>query len=440
MTEESQPLSLNAWGKSDVGNVRENNEDSYLVDAERGVFVVADGVGGRKHGEVASRMVAEATREAAGDLEAAASGIAGPRELDDRERVLELVRRHLEEVNTGLYEHESNSDVEQGMATTADMLVVSKTAAYVGHVGDSRVYLLRDDQIFRVTEDHTYAEQLRADSRADVRQMAEQNEKFEHMLTRSMGARPHVEVDALYLDVQPGDRFLLCTDGLTNYMSAQEILGFAQKEWGQALIDTLVEEAKQRGGRDNITVVIVGVEDDSLAEPRRHTQTIDTLRQVDFLEQLSLFKGLDARELIKVLRTVYERSCEAGEVILRQGEESKALYLIVEGEVALTVDGTEITRLTAGQHFGELALLDEEGRRAATATSVGDTLFLIIAADRFQRLTSQELEIGNKLLRNLLRQAADQLREMNQRLASTASKDTIRTPAPPSLSESDAQG
>jgi serine/threonine protein phosphatase PrpC len=351
--------------------------------------------------------------------------------------MLELLRDRLQQVNVDIFDEDTGRDNDHGMATTTDLLVISHGSAYVGHVGDSRVYLIRGGQIFRVTEDHTYAEMLRRNQRADIRKLADQDKKFEHMLTRSMGTKPHVEPDTLFLDVRPGDRFVLCTDGLTDYLSGNEILERATNLSGQALIDGLVDEAKERGGRDNITVVTVEVANESDTARSLQSRTIDTIRQVNFLEQIELFDGLTALELIKVLRTVYERSFSDGEVILRQGDASGALYLIVEGEIDLTVDGTQVACLEAGQHFGELALFAEDPTRSATATSVADTVLLVIPSERFEQLISKELEIGNKLMRNLVRHAAKQIRATNARLAAEAHADTVDVLGP--LGQDDGQ-
>jgi serine/threonine protein phosphatase PrpC len=418
-------MKLKAWALSDVGNVRTNNEDNYFADSERGVFVVADGVGGRDRGEVASRMVAKQVEQAAAVLHESAQMANPEKSAEHREHMLELLRQNLQQINADIFDKDSGRDNSNGMATTTDLLVVSRGSAYVGHVGDSRVYLIRDGEIFRITEDHTYAEMLRRNQRTDVRKLADQNKKYEHMLTRSMGAKPHVDPDTLFVDVRPGDRFVLCTDGLTDYLSGGEILERASNLGGQELVEGLVGEAKERGGRDNITVVVVEVafeEDTAKTLPPR---TIDTIRQVNFLEQIELFDGLVALELIKVLRTVYERNFAKGEVILRQGDASGALYLIVEGEIDLTVDGTQVARLQAGQHFGELALFAKEQTRSATATCVDDALLLVIPAERFEKLTTEELEIGNKLMRNLVSHAAKQIRAANARLAAGAFADTV---------------
>lgn len=418
-------MELKAWALSDVGNVRSNNEDNYFCDPDRGVFVVADGVGGRDKGEVASQMVAEAVELAAENLYASAAEVDPHTYPEQRERMLDVVRRHIQQVNADIFDTDTGRDNDHGMATTTDLLVVSDESAYVGHVGDSRVYLIRDGQIFRVTEDHTYAELLRRNKRSGVRRLADQNKKFEHMLTRSMGSKPHVEPDTLFIGVRPGDRFVLCTDGLTDYLNGSEILERSKERDGEQFARELVEEAKTRGGRDNITVVVVDVEmpPDTLRE--LPAQSFDTLRQVNFLEQIELFDGLDSRDLVKVLRAVYERNFEDGQVVLREGEPSAALYLIVRGEITLTVDGTQVATLRPGQHFGELALFADEQTRSATATSRGESLLLAIPADKFRKLTTEELEIGNKLLVNLVRHAATQIRSMNARLVSEAHADTV---------------
>jgi PPM family protein phosphatase len=426
-------MQLKAWAHSDVGNVRDNNEDNSLVDVDHGVFLVADGVGGRDRGEVASAMVVDGVAQAASELRAVLEEADAHDDPVHRERILNLVRDHLTRINADIFAHDRGRDDEHGMATTADLLLIGGAAAYVGHVGDSRVYLLRDDRIFRITEDHTYAERLRRDERSGVRRLADSNAKFEHMLTRSMGGKPHVEVDTLFLDVQDGDRFVLCTDGLTDYLSGQDVLELASQLDGEELVNRLVAEAKERGGHDNITVVVVDVEGTDESSQRPTRRSIDTIRQVNFLEQIELFDGLTARELIKVLRTVYERTYMDGDVILRRGDGCDALFLIVEGSIALLVDGTEVARLEAGQHFGELALFSDEETRIATAVSVGDSLLLSIPADKFMQLVGEEVVIGNKLLMNLVKNAATQMRATNERLAASARADTLRTFVPPQL-------
>lgn len=407
-------MELRAWAKSDVGNVRENNEDSIFVDPRQGVFAVSDGVGGRERGDVASRIVTKSLSEAAADL-AQLANESDP--LDDpthRERVLEGIREHLSNANQRVFEQSRAASSTSNMAATAEVLLLSRGSAYVGHIGDSRIYMIRGGRIFRVTEDHTYAEYMRRHGDDSVRHLADSDERFSHVLTRSVGSSPHVDVDTLYLDVLVGDQFLLCSDGLTDYLTGSEILGHAVDHDGEELVDSLIETAKRRGGKDNISVVVVDVLDDgSTAE--MPSRSMDTIRKVGFLEKIDLFDDLRPLELVKILRIVYERSYHAGDTVLERGEEGDSLYMIAEGTISLEIQGQELTQLGAGQHFGELALFGRQ-HRSATARCVTDALLLSIPSDEFERLVEQNAELGRKLLWNLLRNAAQQIRRMNERV------------------------
>ncbi|MGM0559389.1 MAG: cyclic nucleotide-binding domain-containing protein [Myxococcota bacterium] len=407
-------MELRAWAKSDVGNVREDNEDSIFVDPRQGVFAVSDGVGGRERGDVASRIVTNSLRESAADLAQLASE-SDP--LDDpthRERVLDGVREHLSNANKRVFEQSQAASSTSNMAATAEVLLLSRGSAYVGHVGDSRIYMIRGGRIFRITEDHTYAEYMRRHGDHSARELADSNERFSHVLTRSVGSSPHIDVDTLFLDVLIGDKFLLCSDGLTDYLTGSEILQHVVDNDGEQLVDSLVDTAKKRGGKDNISVVAVEVLDDG-ATAEVPARSMDTIRKVGFLEKIDLFEGLRPLELVKILRVVYERSYEKGETVIELGDKGNSLYMIAEGAISLEIQGQELTQLEAGQHFGELALFGRQDR-SATARCVTDALLLSIPSDEFERLVEQNAELGRKLLWNLLRNAAQQIRRMNERV------------------------
>src|SRR5690606_8741480 len=131
---------------------------------------------------------------------------------DHRERVFAMLLQRVQEANTKIYEVGKEVDPMRPPATTCDLVVLSDQAAFIAHVGDSRVYLLRGEEIFRITEDHTFAEQLRQEEVDDEAVL----ERYRNVLTRSIGGRPQVDVDALFIDLQAGDHLLLCSDGLTD--------------------------------------------------------------------------------------------------------------------------------------------------------------------------------------------------------------------------------
>jgi CRP-like cAMP-binding protein len=133
-------------------------------------------------------------------------------------------------------------------------------------------------------------------------------------------------------------------------------------------------------------------------------------------------------ELVKILRVVYEQSYEAGDTVLERGEKGDSLYMIAEGTISLEIQDQELTQLGAGQHFGELALFGREDR-SATARCVTDALLLSIPSDEFERLVEQNAELGRKLLWNLLRNAAQQIRQMNERVVYEFG-ETLEIPSP----------
>lgn len=404
-------MRVSAWSLTDVGNVRENNEDSFLVDVENGVFIVADGVGGSEAGEVASGHLVERVKERASVLHGLVSNCDPVGDRDDRERVFASLLGLIQDINREVFELGKEINPINPSATTCDVMVLAENAAFIAHVGDSRVYLFRDGQIFRITEDHTFAEQLRRENVSDDRII----DKFRNVLTRSIGGKPQVDIDALFIDLQVGDRIMLCSDGLTDYISGPEIMEYANRSTGAEMLHALVQEAKDRGGHDNITAVLIAFEDRVETQVPTRDQSIDTLKQADILGQISLFKGLSLRELIKVLRVVYEQTYADGELIIEPGQEGDCLYIVAHGEVELTI-GEHQRVLGMGRHFGELALI-RKGPRQARASARGETLLLVVPTEKFHDLVGDDPAVGNTLLWNLLTSIANELADLRGRHA-----------------------
>lgn len=394
-----------AWAITDVGMVRELNEDSHLVDLDHGVFVVADGVGGSSAGEVASQMLVDGISKSADELSRLARKNSALLDMGHREAVFAAIVKRIQEINAYVYEEGKGIDSFRPMATTCDLLLVSGNSAFIGHVGDSRVYLIRDGQIFRITEDHTFAEQLKRDEMADPAMI----ERYKNVLTRSIGGKPQVDIDTLFIDLEPGDRILMCSDGLTDYLSGPEIEGLSREKNGRMLLDELVGEAKERGGGDNITTLLVEIG----PEHERRDTTLDTMKQADILGAIDLFRGLHIRELLRMMRAVIERTCYEGESILDRETDERSMYIIAEGAVDLFIDDNKVTRLERGQHFGEFSLVND-GPRTARAVAVGQTLLLCIPAEKFRAVVDEDPIVGNRLLWNLLQGAVERLQYMNE--------------------------
>ncbi|UCC71771.1 MAG: Stp1/IreP family PP2C-type Ser/Thr phosphatase [Gemmatimonadota bacterium] len=238
-------------GKSDVGRVRQGNEDALFASGERGVFIVADGMGGHVAGEVASQIVTETVGP--GVSQAIEEGLDGA-ELENR--VLELI----EEANRAILERADNEPEKRGMGTTLTLLALIPGTGYlVDQVGDSRGYLLRDGTLSQITRDHTVVQQ-QVDRGALTPEQA-RDHPLSHILTRALGTELSVEVDTYGDSVQPGDLFLLCSDGLSGMLpdeEIQEILSRAAEDL-EEVADELIDAANDAGGMDNITAVLVRI-------------------------------------------------------------------------------------------------------------------------------------------------------------------------------------
>ena len=242
-------MKASAYGLSDVGRRRESNEDDFLLEPEHGLFAVADGMGGHAAGEVASHMAIETLREALrnGDASARRSVDAAGQWL--RGAVVEANRRIWESIRV----HEDR----RGMGTTVVALVRCGSELIVGHVGDSRLYLLRDDELHRVTSDHSWVnEQVKLGLMSDD---TAQRHPMRNIVTRALGSRNDVVVDVASVPVRPGDVLLLCSDGLNTMLTDDAIRGILAQHRSdpQSACRALVDGANESGGEDNVTVVVV---------------------------------------------------------------------------------------------------------------------------------------------------------------------------------------
>jgi len=227
---------------TDVGRVREGNEDAYLVDDAMGLVAVADGMGGHRAGEVASATALEALR----------SAITHGRPL----------RESMEDANEAVFTKSLTDEELRGMGTTltAATLVTGGTVL-VGHVGDSRAYLLHDGELRQVTVDHSLVEELVREGRLTADEAAVHPQRS--IITRALGVDASVEVDVYPVELAPGDRLLLCSDGLTGLVQAETIAATLRREEDPArAAAALIDAANVAGGEDNITAVVVAVTDD----------------------------------------------------------------------------------------------------------------------------------------------------------------------------------
>ncbi|HVZ75582.1 MAG TPA: Stp1/IreP family PP2C-type Ser/Thr phosphatase [Polyangia bacterium] len=251
-------MRITGWGASDVGRKRHHNEDSLLCNNELSLFAVADGMGGHLGGERASRMAVEILER---EIEKARrGGLFEPVEssspaIEPGDPVGALLRQAVIEADRSIYETAVANPALAGMGTTLTALLFNDDQLYLGHVGDSRAYLYRDGRARQLTEDHSWIqEQVRAGliSAEEARES-----RFRNIITRSVGFEPSVEPDLSTLSVQAGDCFVVCSDGLSNYLSADEVGQVLTGHFYRDVAKVFVDMANERGGDDNVTCLVV---------------------------------------------------------------------------------------------------------------------------------------------------------------------------------------
>jgi serine/threonine protein phosphatase PrpC len=258
--DEASRVTLEAWLVTDVGVVREHNEDAAYMEPANGFFIVADGMGGHAAGEVASAMAVDTVRKT---LEAARPKIDSfkrtPTDAGRRDLV-QLLQSAVLSAHQAVFQRGQQEADKAGMGTTLDVVLIAGPEAFVAHVGDSRTYLVRDGRSSQITTDHTVAEVLVIEGKLTIEEA--QVSPLRTILVNAIGVSADVGVEMAHVTLKRGDRMLLCSDGLHDYFPGEEEIAakLSADAPGDALKD-MVELAKTRGGHDNITGVAVQVTD-----------------------------------------------------------------------------------------------------------------------------------------------------------------------------------
>ncbi|MFZ3063610.1 MAG: Stp1/IreP family PP2C-type Ser/Thr phosphatase [Actinomycetota bacterium] len=230
--------------KTDIGKLREINEDTFLVEDK--IFAVADGMGGHRAGEVASSMAIDILKKRAGEFE----------EGDTPQRIQKMLKEALDEVNDAIVKKGETQGDYLGMGTTLTAFHISERRIFLVHIGDSRAYLIRKEKITQLTQDHTLVADMVG--KGEISEEEARIHPLKNILVRALGTDVKAEADLLSEEVQPGDRILLCSDGLSSMLRDEEILSIVnESESLENACQRLIDTANTNGGEDNITVVLV---------------------------------------------------------------------------------------------------------------------------------------------------------------------------------------
>ncbi len=408
-------MKINAWGTTDVGKTRDHNEDNYLVDEGINLYVVADGMGGHAAGEVASSIAAETVRDAViKNRDLIESYVKGDDTVQKYD-IAQVLEHAVQAACSDIFQKAQNEPEKKGMGTTLSLLLIAGERGFVAHVGDSRIYLIRQNNVHQITEDHSLINHLLRKGRLKRSEIeSSPYAQYKNAVTRAVGVYESVEVDSLDFDILAGDRFLLCSDGLSAYLNEENIKGVFSANKPEAVPNAFVQLANNGGGHDNITAVtIYALTDEEGAAARR---AVDVRLRMEVMAGMPLFAHLGYKELVRVMNITRVREYEPGEIIIQEGEPGDELLLVLDGTVDLLKEGAYITSFKRGDHFGEMALVDRSPR-SATASARDKARLLVIKQNDFYKILSKEPEISVKLLWSFVKVLTDRLRQTTSQLS-----------------------
>ncbi|MGB0589384.1 MAG: protein phosphatase 2C domain-containing protein [Myxococcota bacterium] len=335
---------------TDVGRVREQNEDNYLVDRKLQLYLVCDGMGGHLSGEVASATAVNVVREQLLARREVLDAYVDDPTPESAFAVTETFAEAVETASARIYERGMLNPEQRGMGTTLTGLLLRGERGFLAHVGDSRIYRTRAGKLEQLTEDHSlYNAMLKSGAKLEGEEALG---RLKNAVTRAVGVQSAVEVDTYEVELQSEDRFLLCSDGLTGYLDGDELRDVMQEPDNDLLVERLIAIANERGGRDNITAVIVELPPNSLEGALTPSDEAETE-----LRRSALGNGLSSADAHAVRKRMKVMEFSAGTRIFEAGTRGREAYMVVSGALRLTAEGVSPRRVEVGEVIGEDYLL-----------------------------------------------------------------------------------
>jgi serine/threonine protein phosphatase PrpC/CRP-like cAMP-binding protein len=411
-------MRVDSWALTDVGRARKHNEDGWLIDDQLGLYAVADGMGGHAAGEVASAHALQLVQQELVKKRATLEEFAKNPTTELRAQITREVELAINVASSAIFNMAQRDKKRHGMGTTLSMVLMVANKAFMAHVGDSRIYLNRARQVHQLSEDHSYLwEQVK---KGNITLEEAKRSPFSNVITRAVGITETVQVDTLVFDVLPGDTYLLCSDGMHGYLEGEhELAEILSADEGDELPKRLISLANARGGKDNITAVVLRLPGDA-TDPT----AAETIAKLDILRKIPLFRHLGYKELVKVLNHTTARTLRAGEAVIEEGSDGDEFYIILNGEVEVVKTGRSLTVLGPGVHFGEMALVDHSPR-SATVRAREATRLMVLSRASFYQLVRTEPVLSSKLLWSFVQVLSLRLRATNEALSGGAPADVM---------------
>jgi len=412
-------MELSFWAATDVGLKREANEDNFLVDKKLSLFVVADGMGGHASGEVASdvavhefRNSVDANRDV---IERFAKGDPSVRPQD----ILTILEQAIQAAGHAIYAKGLAEPDKRGMGTTTSALLIAGDRGFIAHVGDSRIYLVRRGQVVQLTEDHSLINELVR--RGKITKDGIENspyKAYKNAVTRAVGVYESVQGDTIDFEILPGDQFLLCSDGLHTYLDDAKTIDLLSQEDITQAPKRFVDLAREGGGHDNITAVVVRIDRASpgAAATAGDDRAEELQRKIDVLKQMPMFRHLTYKEIIRVLNVTEAKEFNPGQPLIKEGMAGEEMFILLQGKVRVHKNDAFITFLLPGSHIGEMALVDRSPR-STSVTAEDKSRLLILRRREFYEIVRKDPSLSVKLLWSFVQVLADRLRKTTAELS-----------------------
>ena len=374
-------MSIRAQVLTHPGKVRTQNEDHHLIDSELSLFIVSDGVT-HPSGAYCSEKVCSKIQKYILEHRKIIEAQAKDNSSINRQALIDLIRRSIELVSLTIFQETQTQSQMRGVFATATVVLVSRGYAFIGHLGDSRVYSILNGSFHVLTRDHTYLSSMLAEGKSleDARKV-----NYCDNLSAAVGYHPVARASVQIRELAPGERLLLCTDGLSDHFGHGS---FRAQEWASTnsdrLAQILCDHALKRNARDNLTALIIdwdarverGVERGREHGNERTSPSPDVLQKLGTVRGIGIFQHLGDRSLMKVLSLSDTREIKPGETLIRRGQVLDEIFITLSGELSVDLGNGPITpSVKRGEVLGEMSLFDG-GLTSATLVALQPTLVL----------------------------------------------------------------
>jgi len=366
-----------------------------------GLFVVADGMGGGPRGDIASALTCNVVQEYVADGKVILDRYRRDPSDENLKKVGELLVEAVRAASDEVFDASNALAGQSGrMGSTLEAILIAGKNALCAHVGDSRIWLVRGGEAQQITKDHTLAQE-----RKDLGIPEHQTSKrAHHLVTRAIGVVRHVQADLLHLELKYGDSLLLASDGLYRHVEPHEIVAWLKAAHGPAVVDSLVSLANSRGGRDNITVMLLCAQSASdITAPLSDPKYLGALRRCE------LFATCTNRELERIATACRIREFPAKATIFKEGDPGGECFILEEGTVEILKGFRRLALLEVGDHFGAMSLI-ETPARSATAQTLSKTRVLVLSQREFNELLRRDATLATRVMLRLSADLARMLR------------------------------